>query len=1310
MPAARLTKVPALALSRVVRWSRFAGTALIAVVAMFAALLLAIRFVVFPNIHDYRDQIAARLSAALGQRVAIESIATGWDGWNPKLSIAGFAVHDRTEPAGPPSLLLPRVDLVVSWTSLALGDLRLNELVIERPQLAVRRDRTGRLHVAGIEIDPETQSDDTRVTDWLLRQREIVVNDALLTWTDDLRGAPQLVLDHVMFRVEHSFGRHRFGLVGEPPAALAAPLDFRGEVTAASLADWRQARGRFYIRLDYADVALWREWIPPLQPVASGKGALRVWFDFADGRATNVTADVELTDVSTRLARDLPKLDLALVSGRLTWTHDAAEREITTRGLTFRTQGGLEQPPMALSVVLKESAEGEVTGGRVAFDKVEMTPLSSIAAHLPLPEAWRRDLAAYALRGNVSGGKYAWEGPLETPAKYAGSGTFAGLGIAAHAAVPGASGVSGNVTFDQAKGELKLDSRDLRVVVPRVFPEALLLESATGRLGWARSDESWRFTFDDLRFATPHVSGTASGTWRSRPQGPGIIELKAQLARFEAQHLDRYLPVTLERPVRDWLRFALKRGTASDAKIALAGDLAHFPFADAREGQFLATFKTEGATLDYADGWPEITGIDANVRLEGAGIAVNASHGRILGTQIGPVKLDIPNLRVPYPLLTVTGEATGSTTEFLSFVEKSPVAGWIGHFTDGAQATGNGKLTLRFEIPLGKGDGVKVAGGYQFLANQVQLPGVPKLAQVNGHLNFTEQSMQSRDLVAEVLGGPTRIAVASSEGRVKVSANGTATVASVRNEFDLPLLRRASGTAEWQFAGTPRDSTWTLESNLQGAVIELPAPVGKAAAETAALKIERREVAGKPHEDVIAVDYRGELRVVAHRTFAKERTVVDRALLLLGSAIARGGTADRPGLWVRGTVPELDLDEWLALYAKEMRGSGAAPRAPSALELRGVDLEAGRLDIFGRALHDLKVVARQAGDDWRLRLSGREIEGTATWRGPTAALPNGRVTARLARLVPPGVDELHPTRSEIIADDRATNTWPELDIVADAIVSRGHDLGKFELLAQPSAADWRISKLSLVNPAGRIDATGVWRVGRERQTTEIDASLATNDAGAFLDRFGYPVAVTNAPTKITGKLTWAGAPSDFDYPTLSGNFHLQTGAGQFTKIDPGIGKLLGVLSLRALPRRISLDFRDVFSEGFAFDEVTGDFRVQNGLMHTDNLKLVGPAATVNITGDIDLGQETQRLAVRVQPALSSSVSAGAAVLFLANPIVGAAVGAGTLLAQKLFNNPIDQMFSYEYRVTGSWSDPQVERAGARLVSSGVPGASDGNAK
>ena len=363
--------------ARIFRILRFAA---LAALALFCALLLIVRFVVFPRIHDYRDQIVARLSAELGQPVAIAAIDTGWQGWNPRLTIRGLQIRDRAHPGDGPVLDFPQVDLVVSWTSLPLLDLRLSALSIDRPQLAVRRDGRGRLHLAGIEFDPEQQSDDTRVTEWLLRQPNIVVSDALLTWTDELRHAPQLVLDQVHFRLEHSLGHHRFGLVGTPPASLASPLDFRGDVTDASLRDWRDARGRFYVRLDYADIALWREWIPLPIAVDNGKGALRAWFDFAGGVPTGMVADFELADVRTRLARDLPLLDLTNLAGHLDWKRETGKTVLKASGLTFTTRTDLALSPTSFTLTLAQGPDATISGGQLVIDRLDADPLTALAA------------------------------------------------------------------------------------------------------------------------------------------------------------------------------------------------------------------------------------------------------------------------------------------------------------------------------------------------------------------------------------------------------------------------------------------------------------------------------------------------------------------------------------------------------------------------------------------------------------------------------------------------------------------------------------------------------------------------------------------------------------------------------------------------------------------------------------------------------------------------------------------------------------------------------------------------------------------
>src|SRR5436190_865420 len=217
---------------------------------LFCGLLLSLRFWLVPHVEDYRPDIVAALSRALGQQVEIGKLEAGWDGWNPTLMLTDFRVIDAS---GKQVLALPKVSNSVSWKSVLVLDLRLRSLDIERPQLEIRRDPQGMLHVAGLTIDPNARGDDTRVADWLLRQHSVSVREALILWQDDFRHAPQLVLDRVNLRLENSGNRHRFGLSGTPPDQLAAPLDLRGEVKGGSLKNWQQGSGKFYLRLDYAD-------------------------------------------------------------------------------------------------------------------------------------------------------------------------------------------------------------------------------------------------------------------------------------------------------------------------------------------------------------------------------------------------------------------------------------------------------------------------------------------------------------------------------------------------------------------------------------------------------------------------------------------------------------------------------------------------------------------------------------------------------------------------------------------------------------------------------------------------------------------------------------------------------------------------------------------------------------------------------------------------------------------------------------------------------------------------------------------------
>ena len=230
---------------------------------------------------------------------------------------------------------------------------------------------------------------------------------------------------------------------------------------------------------------------------------------------------------------------------------------------------------------------------------------------------------------------------------------------------------------------------------------------------------------------------------------------------------------------------------------------------------------------------------------------------------------------------------------------------------------------------------------------------------------------------------------------------------------------------------------------------------------------------------------------------------------------------------------------------------------------------------------------------------------------------------------------IHPERAPGAASsDEIARELPALAVTADSYTFNGNELGRLELRAVNEPKGWRLDKLELASAEGTLSATGLWDPsGRGPGSTQLEVKADVKDVGKYLERFGYPQTVAKGTATLGGTVQWAGPVYRIDYGTLTGSLDLKAERGQFVKVKPGVGRLLGVLSLQSLPRRISLDFRDVFSDGFAFDAVNGSAKIAQGVATTDNLAMTGPAASVAIAGRADLANETQDLTVRVVPVL-----------------------------------------------------------------------------
>ena len=315
------------------------GKLLLIAYFLFCLMFLVLRYAVLPNIDRYKSNVEQLASHATGQPLTIGRIDAGWTHFTPRLVLTDVVIHDQ---AGGVALRLPRVTAGLSWWSAVVGALRLDTLEIDKADLDIQRDRAGRLFVAGIFIDTG-KSGDGGGADWILSQRRIVIRDGRVRWNDAQRGAPELVLENVNFRLENQWQGHAFALSAVPPSTLAAPLDLRGKFThphfARRISDVSQWSGTLYADVRSPALAAWGAYVDYPIALTQGSGSVRSWLRFNQQKVVDLSADLHLSDVSARLSPELPLLQLAAVDGRISLQEEF--------GADLRTAATAEQPVAA---------------------------------------------------------------------------------------------------------------------------------------------------------------------------------------------------------------------------------------------------------------------------------------------------------------------------------------------------------------------------------------------------------------------------------------------------------------------------------------------------------------------------------------------------------------------------------------------------------------------------------------------------------------------------------------------------------------------------------------------------------------------------------------------------------------------------------------------------------------------------------------------------------------------------------------------------------------------------------------------------
>lgn len=1247
-----------------------------------ALLVSLLRLWLLPEIEAFRSSLEARIGSLIGETVRIDGLSARLHGFHPEIAIRDFHILD---PEGRSAIRFATVRLNLdSFRTFVEGEPRFDRVEVIGPKLSIRRKPDGSITVLGLTLTEKPPA-------WLLAGRRIDLLDADVDWQDQRSAAPPLHLNRVDLRLRNQNGRHRLGADFALPAdlgrSLRLVLDAEGDLFEAS--GWR---GTLYLEGRNLDIGRLSEGLPPSGfGLRAGRADARIWMRWQGG-VRSVAGEFE---VRAPLFTHRPesgtehRLALKSLAGRFRWEpRDHGWRLDLGR---FRPEFDRAWPDTRLAVTVTRQADGSLESVGAAATHLDLADLSTVLRALPVSDseagAALRSLAPRGTLGELRG----FYAPAESLGRrWALCGRFHGAAVRSRRSIPGFSGLdgtlcgtdgAGSATLSAAPGSLDLADPGVKRPVP--FTEF------KAALAWRRTDTGWTLDIPELSGRNPELSlaGRARIQVPNRPGASPFLDLRTRISGMEVAAVRHYLPKVLIPATAQWVEQALTQGRISRWDILFHGRTADFPF-DRGEGVFEAELDAANVTLRYSPDWPALTEADLHAAFRGPGAEIEAFRGRIGAGQVLTAHAAIPDM-VKNPWLTLTGSVHARVGEALDFLAHSPLRRIPERLNRVASVAGDADIALNLRVPLNPRLGAaRVEGTADFrdAALRLDTPDLP-VEKLEGPLRFTEEGLRAEALHARILGEPALIDVDHEGDEILLTVRGRAETAALRKRFPAAVWNPASGAADYRLDlrlpetldahGAP--VALALNSDLAGLALALPAPFGKPAAESRALAMEASFQVGG--ETSLRLAYGPDMRARLRFGGSAHGSRLEGGEIAIGQPLPVSERVS--GLTLSARLDTLDAGEWWRW------GKGLVAEGAGAGLLRELQLHIGKLAWNGadrgRFALDLK---RDAGT-WRGRIDG------AFARGNIAATPE-LVRLDLDSLEIPKPSDSPATGNEAAAPAADTPevdpaTLPGFRVRSRQTLWKGADLGPLELDTERRAHGMIIRNLTLRAGTHALNLSGHWtRTPARAPSTHLEGALHMDSLGEFLAVLGHRGELRDTASDLAFALDWPGAPYRFSAGAVAGEAKLNLGKGALLNIEPGLGRVVGMLNLNSLWRRLSLDFSDLFGKGLAYDGIAGTFRIGEGQAVTEAFLIDAVSAKILVTGRAGLVARDLEQIVTVIPHTTAALPIAGALAG------GPAVGAALYVAQQLVGEEVDRLTATQYAVKGGWDNPEITRINQNL--------------
>ena len=1232
-----------------------------------AIIVLLTRFFLL-QLPSYKHDLEQYLGEETGLHLSIGKVAARLDGFRPQISLANIRLDKFKQQAS--TLNIAEIRLSFDLFDLLSGRMSPYKTTIIDTRLSIRRFADGHLSIEGLSLDGQA-SESSADFSWLLAEGLFEVKNSQLIWQDDTRDVPNLNLRNAQLVFQNSSEQHNLGLSAELPQGGSFSLSINAMGDVLSGDDWR-ADGYFKAKQVDLQTYFSRLKLEGFS-LKEGLADVELWSRWQDARLTQVKGYLQLKQANMAVAD--AKLALHDIASQLLWQQAEQGWDLQLDDFMFQANG-VVQPKTALNFSYRQPT-AQTKNLRFAADTVDLQALSYIARHAGSlkPEASAMltqlapsgELKKVLFKLNSLGEQTAWSA----------CGRLHKVSSTAAANIPQLKNISAVACSSEALGWLDIDTEHGSIYFPGLFRDPIALDAFEGQLHWQRSAMGWLIDSKNLSVDTPHlktntrlkVQLNADG---SQPQ----IDMQMNFAQADARFTPLYLPVgIMGDKVVNWLDQAFPEGRISGGGFLLKGPLAEFPYRN-KQGLFQVLFNTEEVALRYAEGWPQILGAAAEVEFHNSNLTIRATQGTISGNKIEHATVSIDDLETAEQL-HILGRIDDDISGLYQFFAQSPLNERMQDLLLHTTVSGPARIDLDIYVGLQKQSQSSVNVNANLSNNRMLFPGFDlALEGIDGRLHYDDTGLKADQLSASIFGEAVAVAIQTAKQQTQITAQGEFDVASLADKYPAAIWQKVTGRSvarlqlnlPYAQANTP--ATLSLSSELRGIAINLPAPLGKNQNATRRLKLETRlQAKTLPLMVSYGTDAKAKLRFIDKRN---KGFSLDKADIHFGKGKAI--LPAKPGIRLSGNIKSLQLAAWKNAVSFE----AASPSTNKGLNQ--LDLTVDKLHWLDSQFTSIKLSGEHKNSAWSGKISSPIIQGR--YHFPDTLSAKQRIKLDLERL---RLAEPSSLASESEASPLSPAEVPNIDIRSQQLFIGDNNLGELNLQLRQKNNGLIIQRLSLLSARDELNAAGAWEVTDGDSRTALKGRLNTQSLGDLLDDTGISDKLKTTETEVEFDLHWPGGPQAFSKDHLSGFAKLNSGKGRLLDVEPGIGRIFGLLSLSTLQRRLQLDFSDLVQRGLSFDKIKGRILINDGEAVTERFYLESPAVRLDFQGRVGLAAEDLDQLITVTPKTTESLPLAGALA--GGPLVGAAV----FIAQKIAGKTVNKLVGYQYRVTGPWKDPNIKQ-------------------